>query len=145
MQARDVGVEELGAPLVGQRDAMVAVGDEVEPAQLVDLDRRHVAIRKRRTQSREPRARQRALQLEVATKIAASVYRSDDPLQRHGTHTHVGLADDLQPTLHLVKWQESHVEQDPTRSRLRNSTARSRGTGASPRRFSSQDPYGPRA
>jgi hypothetical protein len=54
MQAGDVGVEKLGAPLVGQRDAMVAVGHEVEPAHLVDLDRRHVAIGKRRTQSREP-------------------------------------------------------------------------------------------
>jgi hypothetical protein len=54
VQPRHLGVDELRAPLVGQRHAMVAVGHEEQSPDLVDLDRGHVAIREGCAQRRDP-------------------------------------------------------------------------------------------
>jgi hypothetical protein len=108
VQPRDLGIDERRPALSSQRHAVMAVGHEEQPADLVDLDRRNVPRREGRAQRCKPRARQRATRLEVATEVGAPVDRPDDPLQRHRAHAPVGLADDPQPALHLVERQQVH-------------------------------------
>jgi hypothetical protein len=109
VQARDVGVDVVGAALARERDAVVTVGDEVQAARLVDLDGRHVALRERRPQRRQARARERAARVEVAPEVGAAVDRADDPLERHGAQAAVGLARDLQAPPDLVEGQQTHA------------------------------------
>ena len=54
VQARHLGVDKHRAPLARQRDAVVAVGDEKQPAYVVDLD--PPACRRRGTRRAGPRA-----------------------------------------------------------------------------------------
>jgi hypothetical protein len=42
LQARDFGIDGVGAPLARKRNTVVAVLDEVGTAYLEDIDRRHV-------------------------------------------------------------------------------------------------------
>jgi hypothetical protein len=73
LEPGDLGVDVLPGPLERQRHPMVPVGDEVRAADLVGLDRRHVAVGEGVAQALQPLARRRATGPEAAVEVAAAV------------------------------------------------------------------------
>jgi hypothetical protein len=82
LQARDFGVDVVGAPFPCEGDAMVAVLDEVRAADLEDRDRRHDAVGERPSQVCQSAAQESSLGSEVAAKVGAAVDGPDDAVDR---------------------------------------------------------------
>ena len=92
---------------------MVAVLDEVGPADLEDVDRRRVAVGERRSQTCQPASRQSALGSEVAAEVVAAVDGADDALDGNLLQAEIRPAREREPAAHLVEGDELH---QPARS-----------------------------
>jgi hypothetical protein len=108
LQTGDLGVDELGTPFARQRDAMMAVLDEVGTADLEDLDRRYAAFAECRPQARQPAARKAPSRPEVTVEVGAAVDRTDDALDRDLPHAEIGLTRNSEPPSRLLERDQPH-------------------------------------
>jgi hypothetical protein len=107
-QARNLGIDVIGAQFSRQGDAMVAVLDEVRPADLVHVDRGHDAVGKRRSQIRQSAAREPPLGFEVAAEVGAAVDGPDYPVDGDLLQAEIGAPGQSQSAADLVEGDERH-------------------------------------
>jgi hypothetical protein len=67
---------------MGERDPMVAVGDEIGAAYLEDRDRREVAVGEGGFDFAHPLLGVAALRMKVAVEFRRPIHRADDLVQR---------------------------------------------------------------
>jgi hypothetical protein len=91
------------ASLLRERDAMVAVLDEVRPSDLEDVDGEHDAVGKCRAQNCKPAAREASLGPEVAAEICAAIERTDDAVDRNLLKAEIRTPGKRQPATDLVE------------------------------------------
>jgi hypothetical protein len=109
----DVGVYEVRAALAGQRDAMVAVLDEVGATDLEHRDGRHHPVWKRLAQPSQPAARLALARPKIAVEVTCAINRTDDPLDRNLAQAHIAPPDHPQSTAGLIKRQQTHPAMFP--------------------------------
>jgi hypothetical protein len=102
-QARNLGIDVIGASFSCQGDAMVAVLDEVRPADFEDVDRRHDAVGKCLSQVCQSAARESSLGSEVAAEVGAAVNRPDDAVDRDLLQAEIGAPGEGQSATDLVE------------------------------------------
>jgi hypothetical protein len=111
VEQHDLGIDEVRVALAGEGHPVVAVGHEVQAAELVDLDRRQFAFRERGAQRPQALARERSPRAEGLIEVAAAIDRAHDPVDRDRLHPAGRLADRPQAPPDLVEWQQAHRPQ----------------------------------
>ena len=113
-QLGDLGIDRLHPTLPRDRDAMVAVDDEESPVELVDDDRREVALRVRPLDAPPSLLDLRALREEVAVEVADAAHGADDVGDADRANTDVGLLERAESLGDLVERQQ-RVRASPSR------------------------------
>ena len=103
-QAGHLGIDVIGASFSCEGDAMVAVLDEVRPADLEDVDRWHDAVGKRRSQVCQSAAGESSLGSEVAAEVGAAVNGPDDAVDRDLLQAEIRAPGEGQSAIDLVEW-----------------------------------------
>jgi hypothetical protein len=99
----DLGIDEVDLPLLGDRDPVVAVDDEVGVAQLEHDDGRKPALGVGPLDVDPSLPHVGARGQEVLVEVARTARRPDDLAHRYGTDPDVGLLEDPHALLDLVE------------------------------------------